>query len=225
MPSIQQNIELVTSQLPKGVRLVAVSKYHPVEKLQEAYDAGQRIFGESRAQELVSKCPQLPEDIEWHFIGHLQTNKVRMIMPNVTLIHAIDSIKLLKVVNKEAARIGRTVDTLLQLHVAQETTKSGFTVDELLKAETLRQLDDLDSGNVRIGGLMAMATNTSDHAQVAKEFGIARSTFDALKAGYFAGNDYFKELSMGMSHDWRIAVDQGSTMIRIGTDLFGEREY
>ncbi len=225
MPSIQQNIELVTSQLPKGVRLVAVSKYHPVEKLQEAYDAGQRIFGESRAQELVSKCPQLPEDIEWHFIGHLQTNKARMIMPNVTLIHAIDSIKLLKVVNKEAARIGRTVDTLLQLHVAQETTKSGFTVDELLKAETLRQLDDLDLGNVRIGGLMAMATNTSDHAQVAKEFGIARSTFDALKAGYFAGNDYFKELSMGMSHDWRIAVDQGSTMIRIGTDLFGEREY
>lgn len=225
MPSIQQNIELVTSQLPKGVRLVAVSKYHPVEKLQEAYDAGQRIFGESRAQELVSKCPQLPEDIEWHFIGHLQTNKARMIMPNVTLIHAIDSIKLLKVVNKEAARIGRTVDTLLQLHVAQETTKSGFTVDELLKAETLRQLDDLDLGNVRIGGLMAMATNTSDHAQVAKEFGIARSTFDALKAGYFAGNNYFKELSMGMSHDWRIAVDQGSTMIRIGTDLFGEREY
>lgn len=225
MPSIQQNIELVTSQLPKGVRLVAVSKYHPVEKLQEAYDAGQRIFGESRAQELVSKCPQLPDDIEWHFIGHLQTNKARMIMPNVTLIHAIDSIKLLKVVNKEAARIGRTVDTLLQLHVAQETTKSGFTVDELLKAETLRQLDDLDLGNVRIGGLMAMATNTSDHAQVAKEFGIARSTFDALKAGYFAGNDYFKELSMGMSHDWRIAVDQGSTMIRIGTDLFGEREY
>lgn len=204
---------------------MAVSKYHPVEKLQEAYDAGQRIFGESRAQELVSKCPQLPEDIEWHFIGHLQTNKARMIMPNVTLIHAIDSIKLLKVVNKEAARIGRTVDTLLQLHVAQETTKSGFTVDELLKAETLRQLDDLDLGNVRIGGLMAMATNTSDHAQVAKEFGIARSTFDALKAGYFAGNDYFKELSMGMSHDWRIAVDQGSTMIRIGTDLFGEREY
>ena len=213
MPSIQQNIEHITSQLPKGVRLVAVSKYHPVEKLQEAYKAGLRIFGENHAQELVAKRPLLPADIEWHFIGHLQTNKVRMIMPDVSLIHAIDSIKLAKTVNKEAAHINRTVDVLLQLHVAQEESKSGFTVSELLENFTLNQFEGLD--NMRICGLMAMATNTCDSKQVSKEFSIVHNTFEIIKEEFFADKDFFKEISMGMSHDWPIAVENGSTMVRI----------
>ncbi len=220
--SIGENISKITSQLPEGVRLVAVSKYHPVEKLQEAYDAGQRLFGENHAQELVQKHPQLPPDIEWHMIGHLQTNKVRMIMPVVKLIESIDSVKLLKTVEKEAARIDRSVDVLLQLHVAQEETKSGFTIDELLDAASQGLLQGY--AHVRIVGLMAMATNTPDVKQVAHEFGLVHRTFEQMKKEYF---DYpeFKELSMGMSHDWKIAVDQGSTMVRIGTDIFGPREY
>lgn len=220
--SIGENISKITSQLPEGVKLVAVSKYHPVEKLQEAYDAGQRLFGENHAQEMVKKHPQLPPDIEWHMIGHLQTNKVRMIMPVVTLIESIDSVKLLKTVEKEAARIGRSVDVLLQLHVAQEETKSGFSIEELLNAATQGQLEGYD--HVRITGVMAMATNTPDVKQVAHEFGMVRHTYDLLKKKFFTYPE-FKDVSMGMSHDWKIAVDQGSTMVRIGTDIFGPREY
>ena len=221
--SIAQNIERITAQLPDGVRLVAVSKFHPIERLQEAYDAGQRIFGENRAQELAAKAPQLPSDIEWHFIGHLQKNKVRMIMPWASIIQSIDSKELLQLVNKEAARIDRHINVLLQLHVAKEQTKSGFTIEEVLQAASEGAFNDLT--NVTIVGVMAMATFTEDMSQVASEFETVHNTFLTLRDKYFAGNPAFKEISMGMSDDWPIAVEHGATLVRIGTDIFGQREY
>lgn len=221
--SITQNIQRLTAQLPQGVKLVAVSKFHPIERLQEAYDAGQRIFGENRAQELAAKAPQLPSDIEWHFIGHLQKNKVRMIMPWVSIIQSIDSTQLLQLVNKEAARINRHVNVLLQLHVAKEQTKSGFTIDEFFEAAEDGAFRDLS--NVTICGVMAMATFTDDMEQVASEFELVRNTFLTLRDKYFSHNDAFKEISMGMSDDWRIAVEHGATLVRIGTNIFGQREY
>ena len=221
--SIAQNIERITAQLPDGVRLVAVSKFHPIERLQEAYDAGQRIFGENRAQELAAKAPQLPSDIEWHFIGHLQKNKVRMIMPWASTIQSIDSTELLQLVNKEAARIDRHVNVLLQLHVAKEQTKSGFTVEEVLQAAGEGAFNDLT--DVTIVGVMAMATFTDDMSQVASEFETVRNTFLTLRDKYFASDPAFKEISMGMSDDWPIAVEHGATLVRIGTDIFGQREY
>ena len=221
--SITQNIQRLTAQLPQGVKLVAVSKFHPIERLQEAYDAGQRIFGENRAQELAAKAPQLPSDIEWHFIGHLQKNKVRMIMPWASIIQSIDSTQLLQLVNKEAARINRHVNVLLQLHVAKEQTKSGFTIDEIFEAAEDGAFRDLS--NVTICGVMAMATFTDDMEQVASEFELVRNTFLTLRDKYFSHNDAFKEISMGMSNDWRIAVEHGATLVRIGTNIFGQREY
>lgn len=221
--SIAQNIEHITSQLPNGVKLVAVSKFHPVERLQEAYDAGQRIFGENRAQELAAKAPLLPSDIEWHFIGHLQKNKVRMIMPWVTTIQSIDSVELLRLVDKEAARINRHINVLLQLHVAQEMTKSGFSVNEVLDAASNGDFENLR--HVTITGVMAMATFTDDMEQVAREFACVQSTFDELRNKHFAGNDNFCQVSMGMSDDWPIAVQHGATLVRIGTNIFGAREY
>ena len=178
---IGENIAKLHGSLPPHVRLVAVSKFHPVERLMEAYEAGQRIFGENRAQELVAKAPQMPADVQWHFIGKLQTNKVRMIMPHVAMIESIDSLKLLALVDKEAARVGRTVDVLLQLHVAQEETKSGFTVDELLEAAKAGQLQGFD--HVRLCGVMGMASLTDDMEQVRREFALIKSTFDALRTG------------------------------------------
>ena len=221
--SITQNIQRLTAQLPQGVKLVAVSKFHPIERIHEAYDAGQRIFGENRAQELAAKAPQLPSDIEWHFIGHLQKNKVRMIMPWVSIIQSIDSTQLLQLVNKEAARINRHVNVLLQLHVAKEQTKSGFTIDEIFEAAEDGAFRDLS--NVTICGVMAMATFTDDMEQVASEFELVRNTFLTLRDKYFSHNDAFKEISMGMSNDWRIAVEHGATLVRIGTNIFGQREY
>ena len=221
--SITQNIQRLTAQLPQGVKLVAVSKFHPIERIHEAYDAGQRIFGENRAQELAAKAPQLPSDIEWHFIGHLQKNKVRMIMPWVSIIQSIDSTQLLQLVNKEAARINRHVNVLLQLHVAKEQTKSGFTIDEIFEAAEDGAFRDLS--NVTICGVMAMATFTDDMEQVASEFEVVRNTFLTLRDKYFSHNDAFKEISMGMSDDWRIAVEHGATLVRIGTNIFGQREY
>ncbi len=221
MTSIAQNINHINSQLPQGVRLVAVSKFHPVERLQEAYDAGQRLFGENRAQELAAKAPQLPTDIEWHFIGHLQKNKVRMIMPWVSTIQSIDSTQLLQLVNKEAARINRNIKVLLQLHVAKEQTKSGFTVEEVLQAANEGAFNTLS--NVTIAGVMAMATFTDDMQQVASEFETVHDTFLALQKTLNTPN--FKEISMGMSDDWPIAVEHGATIVRIGTDIFGAREY
>lgn len=221
--SIAQNIKRITSQLPEGVKLVAVSKFHPVERIMEAYEAGQHIFGENRAQELAAKAPQLPNNIEWHFIGHLQKNKVRMIMPWASTIQSIDSVELLKLVNKEAARIDRKVNVLLQLHVAKEQTKSGFATDEILRVADDGAFSDLS--NVTITGVMAMATFTDDMEQVASEFELVHNTFLSLRDKYFADKPAFKEISMGMSDDWHIAVEHGATLVRIGTDIFGAREY
>ena len=221
--SIAQNLQCITAQLPQGVRLVAVSKFHPVDKVMEAYNAGQRIFGENRAQELAAKAPQMPTDIEWHFIGHLQKNKVRMIMPWASTIQSIDSIQLLQLVNKEAARINHHVNVLLQLHVAKEQTKSGFSIDEVLKAAEEGAFNNLS--NVTICGVMAMATFTDDMNQVASEFELVHNTFLTLRDKHFAGNPAFKEISMGMSDDWPVAVKHGATLVRIGTDIFGAREY
>ena len=223
MASIKENLEKVTAQLPNGVRLVAVSKFHPVEELAEAYEAGQRLFGENRAQELIAKAPQLPEDIRWHFIGHLQKNKVRAIMPHVSVIESVDSVKLLSLIEKEAARIDRTVDVLLQLHVAQEETKSGFSVDEVLEAGEAGELTCYP--HVRVCGVMAMASLTDDMEQVAQEFDLVRRTYLTLKDGPFDESEDFNELSMGMSDDWQVAVKYGATLVRIGTAVFGPRSY
>ena len=212
MSNIKENLNKVAAQLPVGVRLVAVSKFHPVEELQEAYDAGQRLFGENRAQELIAKAPHLPNDIRWHFIGHLQKNKVRAIMPHVSVIE------------KEAARIDRTVDVLLQLHVAQEETKSGFSVNEVLEAADAGELTE-NLPHVHVCGVMAMASLTDNMDQVAEEFDLVRRTYITLKDGCFDESPYFNELSMGMSDDWQVAVKYGSTLVRIGTAIFGARKY
>ncbi|WP_293714677.1 YggS family pyridoxal phosphate-dependent enzyme [uncultured Parabacteroides sp.] len=221
--SIAQNIVQLKASLPANVTLVAVSKFHPAEALKEAYDAGQRVFGESRAQELTAKQKVLPDDIEWHFIGPLQSNKVKDIAPFIHTIHSIDSLKLLQEVNKQAAKNNRVIRVLLEIHVAQEDTKYGMTPDEcrqLLQSEQLAGLD-----NIQICGLMGMATYTDDTILIEQEFHILHKLFIELKALYFKGNDNFAELSMGMSHDYPVAIRQGSTMIRVGTSIFGEREY
>lgn len=220
---IAENLKTVLASLKPGVALVAVSKFHPVEALQEAYDAGQRVFGESHVQELVAKQEVLPKDIEWHFIGHLQTNKVKYMAPFVSLIHAVDSVKLLKEIDKQAQKCGRVIDVLLQIHVAKEETKFGFTPDEVV--------DVLEAGvwktlpNVRVVGLMAMATNTDDEGQIAEEFDTVRQLFARLKDRFFAESPDFKVLSMGMSGDYLIAQEHGSTMVRVGSMIFGERDY
>ncbi len=221
--SIAQNIAQLKAALPEGVRLVAVSKFHPVEALREAYDAGQRIFGESRAQELRAKREQLPDDIEWHFIGPLQSNKVKDIAPFIHLIHSIDSLKLLEEVDKQARKNGRVIPVLLEIHVAKEESKHGFTPDECEELIRGGALSDLK--NVRLRGLMGMATNTDDTGQIRKEFRQIRGLFDHLKNTYFKDDPNFTEISMGMSHDYPIAVQEGSTLVRVGTRIFGEREY
>ena len=221
--SIAENITQIKAQLPEGVSLVAVSKYHPVKQLQEAYAAGQRIFGESHAQELVAKAPLMSDDVQWHFIGHLQRNKVRQILPIVSLIHSVDSIRLLSTIDKEAARIGRSVDVLLQLHVAQEEAKSGFAVEELMQLAENGEFQPFK--HVRYRGLMAMATFTTDTALIASEFARVASTYATLlEKQIFPGAD-FNQLSMGMSDDWHIAVEHGATLVRIGTQIFGPRQY
>ncbi|MGI6233099.1 MAG: YggS family pyridoxal phosphate-dependent enzyme [Prevotella sp.] len=217
------NLKKVLSELPKGVRLVAISKFHPNEYIQAAYDAGQRIFGESHEQELAQKVETLPKDIEWHFIGHLQTNKVKYIAPYISMIEAVDSFKLLREINKQAAKNNRVIDVLLELHIAEEETKYGFTLDacrEMLEAGEWRQLN-----NVRICGLMMMASNVPDENQIASEMNKAADFFDELKARYFADDDAFKERSWGMSHDYKIAVKCRSTIVRVGTFIFGPRVY
>lgn len=220
---IAEIIHQINNELPSGVRLVAVSKFHPAEAIKEAYQAGQRIFGESRMQELVKKHEDLPKDIEWHFIGHLQTNKVRYIVPFISLIESIDSPRLLKEVNKQAAEAGRTVNVLLQLHIAQEETKFGFDFEECrtyLAEGSWRELN-----NVRICGLMGMASNTDCMEQVKQEFASLHTFFKEVKETFFVGKDYFQEISMGMSHDYPLAIEQGSTLIRVGSKIFGERNY
>lgn len=221
--NLSEKINKIQKTLPAGVRLVAVSKYHPASLIQEAYDAGQRIFGESHVQELVAKHDALPKDIEWHFIGHLQTNKVKYIAPFVSLIHAVDSERLLIEIDKQAKRCGRTIPVLLQVHVAKETTKFGFTPDELLNF--MENGDWRQYTNIRFSGIMCMATNTDDEALIASEFEQAKTLFHRIKEKYFSDSDTFNECSWGMSGDYPIAIEHGSTLIRIGSMIFGERTY
>ena len=220
---VKGHLRQVLDRLPQGVRLVAISKYHPNEYIEAAYGEGQRIFGESHEQELREKHATLPADIEWHFIGHLQTNKVKYIAPYVTMIEAVDSLKLLREIEKQAARNNRVIDVLLELHIAEEETKYGLTVDEcrqLVADGEWRQME-----HVRICGVMMMASYVDDEEQIRAEFRTAKKLFDELKAHYFADVPYFKERSWGMSHDYPIAVEEGSTMVRIGTTIFGPRVY
>lgn len=221
--SVSDNLLELRKSIPEGVELVAVSKFHPAEALMEAYGTGQRIFGESRALELEAKAKELPADIEWHFIGHLQTNKVRKVVAHASLIHSIDSERLLRAVDDEAAKAGRHVGVLLQLHVAKEETKFGFTPDELLGFVTPELLASLKA--VEIRGVMGMASNVDDEERIRADFREIRAAFDSLRNGVLAGHPGFRTVSMGMSHDWPIAVEEGGNMIRVGTSIFGEREY
>ena len=221
MNNISESIRLIWDEMPIGVRLVAVSKYHTVEKLMVAYEAGQRGFGESHAQEGTAKSKVMPEDIEWHFIGHLQTNKVKYIAPFVSLIHSVDSLKLLKEIDRQAAKNGRIINCLLQIHIADEETKFGLDETELI---LLLESDEYDSmRNVRIDGLMCMATNTDDEEKIRNEFRKVREMFDKVKSKYFGSANHFRELSMGMSDDYPIAIQEGSTLIRVGSKIFGSR--
>ena len=223
MSTIAQNLQRVKADLPDGVTLVAISKFHPIEALREAYDAGQRIFGESHVQELQRKVAEMPSDVEWHFIGHLQTNKVKYIAPYVAMIHAVDTEHLLREIDKQAARCGRVIDVLLELHIAEEETKYGFSPEacrEFIAGGAWRELS-----HVRIRGLMMMASFTDDTEQIRQEMLLARHLFDELKRDYFADEPYFDERSWGMSHDYSIAVETGATLVRIGTTIFGERQY
>ena len=221
--SILRNIQQIRNHIPANVKLVCVSKFHPESAVLEAYEAGERIFGESRVQELLDKQPNLPADIHWHFIGHLQTNKIKYIVPFVDLIHGVDSLKVLKEIDKQAENAGRVVSCLLQVHIAQEETKFGFSAGEL--AEMLESDEFREMKNVVISGLMGMATLTDNSSQIRQEFRKLKVLRDEIKQLYFTLNNSFTELSMGMSDDYLIAIEEGSTMIRIGTSLFGVREY
>ncbi len=223
MYDVKSHLKGVQAHLPQGVRLVAISKYHPNEYIEAAYEEGQRIFGESHEQELRGKHETLPKDIAWHFIGHLQTNKVKYIAPYVTMIEAVDSLKLLKEIDKQAAKCGRVIDVLLELHIAEEETKYGLTPDAL--RQLLANGEWRSLGHVRICGLMMMASNVDDEQQIRSEFRMARNLFDEVKQQYFPTDDSFCERSWGMSHDYLIAVQEGSTMVRIGTTIFGPRVY
>jgi hypothetical protein len=223
MYDVKSNLHQVLSDLPQGVRLVAISKYHPASYIEAAYAEGQRLFGESHEQELRQKHEALPRDIEWHFIGHLQTNKVKYIAPYVSMIEAVDSLRLLREIEKQAARCGRVIRVLLELHIAEEETKYGLTPDalrQLLDGGEWRQME-----HVRICGLMMMASNVDDPSQIRREFRQAHQLFDECKQRWFADSDDFCERSWGMSHDYRIAVTEGSTMVRVGTLIFGPRVY
>lgn len=220
---IATQLKQIWDELPEGVRLVAVSKFHPNEAILEAYEAGQRIFGESKVQEMTAKHNSLPQDIEWHFIGHLQTNKVKYIVPYVALIHGVDSYKLLVEINRQAEKINRTINCLLQIHIAQEETKFGFSFDEC--KEMLDKGEWKTLKHIQIHGLMGMASNTDNTAQVKQEFKSLKDFFMLAKNTWFAQSPYFKELSMGMTHDYHEAIEAGSTLVRIGTKIFGERDY
>jgi pyridoxal phosphate enzyme (YggS family) len=220
---VKSHLKSVLKSLPPDVKLVAISKYHPQEFIEAAYAEGQRIFGESHEQELKQKQAILPKDIEWHFIGHLQTNKVKYIAPYISMIEAVDSLKLLKEINRQAAKCGRVIKVLLELHIAEESTKYGLTLEacrQLLAEGEWRSLE-----HVRIVGLMMMASNVDDEQQIRREFTTAADFFDEVKATYFADDEAFCERSWGMSDDYPIAVECRSTMVRIGTMIFGPRVY
>ena len=249
---ISQNLQSICSKLPSGVQLVAVSKFHPIERLLEAYNAGQRVFAESRPQELSAKVPQMPSDVQWHFIGHLQTNKLKLVLPYVTLVQSVDSLHLLEAINAWGAANNRVIDVLLELHLGAEETKQGFSEEEILAicegipSETVGFADPShrfaagpsllqgrgwpwvsegipsQMANIRIRGLMGMATNTEDMAVVERDFERIETLYNRIKA---SGMEGFEQLSIGMSQDWPVAVKHGATMVRIGTDIFGPREY
>ena len=216
---IEEHLQYFNKVLPSGVQLVAVSKFHPVEQIREAYAAGQRVFAESRPQELAAKVPQMPADVQWHFIGHLQTNKLKLVLPYVSLVESVDSIHLLEAINNWALTNGRVVDVLLELHLGAEETKQGFTEDEILAIANATPTHVPLKG-VRIRGLMGMATNTEDMSVVERDFERIEALFRKIQA---IGFPDFTELSIGMSGDWPIAVRHGATMVRIGTGIFGPR--
>ena len=223
MYDVANNLHKVLGTLPDGVKLVAISKFHPNEYIEAAYQEGQRLFGESQVQELSHKVDTLPKDIEWHFIGHLQTNKVKYIAPYISMIEAVDSLKLLKEIDKQAAKHNRIINVLLELHIAEEESKYGFSPDacrELLANGEWKELK-----NVHISGLMMMASNVDDREQIKREMTLAADLFDELKEKYIADDSAFKERSWGMSHDYDIAVECRSTMVRVGTTIFGPRVY
>jgi pyridoxal phosphate enzyme (YggS family) len=218
---IAENLEKIRNELPKNVDLVAVSKTKPIEDLQKAFDAGQRIFGENKVQEMATKWEALPKQIEWHFIGHLQRNKVKYLAPFVSLIHGVESLRLLKEINKQALKSNRIIDVLLQFYIADEETKFGLSedeADELLRSDEFQLLK-----NIQIRGVMGMATFTKDQEKIKNEFHKLKKIHNSLKANHFSDNGYFDVVSMGMSGDYRVAIDEGSTMIRVGSSIFGAR--
>ena len=220
---IKENLNRIKSSLPEGVRLVAVSKTHPAEMLKEAYDAGQRIFGENKVQEMTAKSQVLPKDIEWHFIGHVQSNKIKLMAPYVSVIQGVDNYDKLAEIDRQAARFNRHITCLLQLHIAQEETKFGFTPDEctaMLEAGNWKELK-----NITIGGLMGMASNTDNEQQVRSEFRHLHDIFESYKERYFKDSPEFNTISAGMSGDYKLAIESGSNMVRIGSSIFGERYY
>lgn len=217
---IKEKLQEIRATLPPQVRLIAVSKTKPVEMLQEAYDAGQRLFGENYATELRDKHAVLPDDIEWHFIGHLQPKQLKYYIPFVKMIHGVDSLEHLEAVEHAAAKVNRTVDVLLQFHIAQEETKFGFALDEMAQLSAMPPME-----HVRVCGVMGMATQTDDQNQVREEFRHLKQIFDQLKSTTFAGHPEFCEISMGMSGDYPIAIEEGATLIRLGSSIFGARYY
>ncbi|MBO5800196.1 MAG: YggS family pyridoxal phosphate-dependent enzyme [Paludibacteraceae bacterium] len=220
MSGIAERIQSVVASLPETARLVAVSKFNPAEAVLQAYNCGQRLFGESKVQELTGKYEVLPKDIEWHFIGHLQTNKVKYIAPFISLIQSVDSLKLMKEIDAQAKKVNRVIDCLLEIHVAQEETKYGFSFDELRTLFKERAFDVFE--NVSVVGLMGMASNTEDEVQIREEFRLLSDFYKEMKDSLAP---QFRELSMGMSHDYHIAVEEGSTLVRVGSFIFGERVY
>lgn len=218
---VSDNLKALYEKLPSAVKLVAVSKFHPVSRLMEAYGAGQRVFGENRPQELAAKVPQMPDDVEWHFIGHLQTNKLKLVLPYVTLVQSVDSFHLLEAIDKWGSDNGRVIDVLLELHLGAEETKHGFSetdIDAVISSEA-------EKSHVRIRGLMGMATNTEDEGVIEADFARIEALFKRIREEHPELRDTFTELSIGMSGDWPIAIRHGATMVRIGTDIFGQREY
>lgn len=219
---IAEKIERINATLPQGVTLIAVSKYHPTEAIEAAYTAGQRHFGESKAQDLVKKHEALPKDICWHFIGHLQSNKIKYIAPFIHLIHSIDSLRLLQEVNKHGAKVGRKIPCLLQIHIAQEETKFGFTPQECIEMLDCGEWHSLE--NIEIHGLMCMASNTDDEEQIRAEFATVKKLFDTIRERFFAGNNQFNVLSAGMSDDYPIAIEEGSNHVRVGSAIFATEQ-
>lgn len=215
------NIQKINQEIGSNVRLIAVSKTKPVEALLEAYQAGQKLFGENKVQELVVKYESLPKDIEWHFIGHLQSNKIKYIAPFVSLIHSVDSLKLLQTINKEGQKINRIIPCLLQIFIASEETKFGLNQNEL--TVIMEEWKNGNLANIEMKGLMGMASNVNDPNQIEKEFTTLKILYDETKAKYFSERDSFNELSMGMSGDYAIAIKAGSTLVRVGSSIFGSR--